>query len=125
MTWKCDKCGKEFKTQQEAEKHEKNCNSSNPKKQVQEYKRKCRQCGKVWHSLVSREKEISKGLFTNNCYGCTAGLGMCGGHWSALGAGAQTQRNEHALKDELNRLKSCPQCHSNNYEEEIITYDKK
>lgn len=93
--------------------------------QVQEYKRTCRECGKVWHSLVSREIQLSNAAFTgkmgafgsnmqaaSTCY-------MCGG-----GRAAQMDRNVAATESELDRLKSCPDCKSKNYSDEKVTYEK-
>jgi len=97
----------------------------NPKLHVKEYKRKCNECGKVWHSLASREEKIRKELRSNNCDKLVAACGMCGGHWSALGASKQAERNEQALTEELRRLRKCPECGSSNYEEEVVIYEKK
>ncbi|MCX6818209.1 MAG: hypothetical protein NTU57_05125 [Candidatus Aenigmarchaeota archaeon] len=91
----------------------------NPEKHVQEYKRKCNQCGKVWHSLVSREKQIEK---QNKCDACVQGSSACGGD---LQTATQSQRNREAKEMTLQDLKKCPQCGSANYSEEIITYEKK
>ena len=96
-----------------------------PKKQVKEYKRKCNECRKVWHSLATREEMIQKDIKSNNCSEAIAACGMCGGHWSAFGASAQIRRNKHALTEELERLKKCPKCGSGNYNEKVFIYDKK
>lgn len=133
MEWQCDFCGKEFKTKKEAEKHEKNCkkkdntnkNDFNSKNQVKEYKRKCKECGKVWHVLASREEKLQKDLKSNQCDQMTSACGMCGGNWMALQSSTQAKRNEHALTDEVTRLKHCPNCGSGNYEEKEIVYKKK
>ncbi len=132
MEWQCDFCGKEFKTKKEAEKHEKNCKGKNtnkkefnPKNQVKEYKRKCKECGKVWHVLASREEKLQKDLKSNQCDQMTSACGMCGGNWMALQSSTQAKRNEHALTDEVTRLKHCPNCGSGNYEEKEVTYEKK
>ena len=89
------------------------------KKHIKEYKRKCNQCNKLWHSLVSREKEIEDGKkiaawnqVSNSC-ACKSG--------SAL----QAQRNVGAYQDSLDKLHKCPECGSQNYTEEIIIYEKK
>lgn len=123
MVWKCDKCGKEFedKDKDKCEKHENKCMGD---KEVKEYKRKCKECGKVWHSLVSREEKISKDLKSNTCNKQVSGCGMMGGNWTALGSATQAERNEQALQSEIDRLKKCPECGSQNYKEEIIIYEK-
>jgi hypothetical protein len=93
-------------------------------KYTKEYKRKCNQCGKVWHSSVSREEETKESLKTNRFLEIASGFGMLGGNWSALGSATQTQRNKSALQKELTNLKKCPKCGSQNYNEEIIIYKK-
>lgn len=88
------------------------------KNTVQEYKRTCNQCGKVWHSLVSRENQIKKDISTNNCL---QGAFAC----SNVGAATQAKRNVEAQQESINKLKQCPQCGSSDYNEKIITYAKK
>ena len=91
----------------------------NPKLHIREYKRKCNQCKKVWHSLESREKELEGGKSTaalnqaSNACTCNSG--------SAL----QAQRNVGAYQDSLNKLRSCPKCGSQDYTEEVLIYEKK
>ncbi len=92
---------------------------------VKEYKRTCKECGKVWHVLTSREEKILQDIKINNSNKVAAGLGMCGGNYAALGAATQTQRNEQALQEELSRLKKCPNCSSGNYSEKVVAYEKK
>lgn len=92
---------------------------------VKEYKRKCKECGKVWHSLASREEKLQKDLKSNQCDQMTSACGMCGGNWMALQSSTQAKRNEHALTDEAIRLKKCPNCGSGNYEEKEVIYEKK
>jgi len=89
----------------------------NPKLHVAEYKRVCNQCGKVWHSLVDREKQIAQKMMSNSCL-------MCGNTCSGSGFG-QYSRNFDANQDSLTALKRCPQCSSANYTETIIYYEKK
>lgn len=96
-----------------------------PKKHIKEYKRKCKQCGKVWHVLASREKKLQKDVKRNQCDQITSSCGMCGGRWGALGASTQSKRNEQALTDEVSRLKKCPKCGSGNYSEDVLIYKKK
>jgi len=90
-----------------------------PQKHVKEYKRKCRECGKVWHSLALREKEIEGGI---KCDACVQGSTACGGN---LGAATQSKRNVDSQQDVLDKLKKCPNCGSRNYKEEVIIYEKK
>jgi len=90
-------------------------------KQVQEYKRKCNECGKVWHSLVAREKEIKAGANVNNCLSASEAANCCGD----MGAATQAGRNADAQTDLLDKLKKCPNCGSQNYEETMISYEKK
>lgn len=92
---------------------------------VVEYKRKCKECGKIWHVLASREDKLNNMKKANDCSQLTAACGMCGGNWTALNASTQASRNEHALTDELTRLKHCPNCGSGNYEEKEVIYEKK
>lgn len=89
----------------------------NPKTHVREYKRKCNECGKIWHSLVSREKQITKDVKSNAFSQCA----FCGNP----GAQLQAKRNVEADESELERLKKCPNCGSRNYTEEVIIYEKK
>ena len=84
--------------------------------QVKEYKRTCKECGKVWHSLVDREKQIQGQICCDLC----SGFAFC----TETGTAAQYSRNADANTSELNRLKKCPECQSSNYIEEIITFEK-
>ncbi|WP_394339122.1 zinc-ribbon domain-containing protein [Methanoculleus sp. UBA430] len=96
------------------------CGSSDlfdPESQVSEYKRTCNQCGKVWHSLKSREDEIKRGIQNNkNAQLCN----MCD-------ANAENKRKQdlNTYTTELDRLKTCSQCSSRDYSEVIVHYDKK
>jgi len=89
------------------------------KKHVKEYKRKCNECGKVWHSLASREKEIEKDI---GCNACIQASTACGGN---LGAATQSKRSVESQQDLLDKLKKCPNCGSRNYTEDVIIYEKK
>ena len=78
--------------------------------QIQEYKRTCKECGKVWHSLVSREEMIQKqfGYKTSPC--CVE---------------TETDRKiSQACPPWLHEYRRCPNCQSYNYKEEIITFEK-
>ena len=94
-------------------------------KQNQEYRRTCRNCGKIWHSLVSRENKLSFRATTTKIGVCGSQMQsasccfMCGGSKTA-----QLERNVDAVGSELNRLKSCPECGSKNYSEDLMTYDR-
>lgn len=132
----CPNCGKElskFKTGIAYKKGGKRFCSIKCKKDytnkeekiIKEYQRKCKECGKVWHVLASREEKLQKDLKSNRCDQMTSACGMCGGNWMALQSSTQAKRNEHALTDEVTRLKKCPNCGSGNYEEKEVTYEKK
>jgi ribosomal protein S27AE len=88
--------------------------------EIQEYKRTCKECGKVWHSLLSREKEINRGVHTNNCVSFGEAASCCGD----MGAATQAGRSADAQKDLLDKLKKCPNCGSRNYDEKMISYEK-
>ena len=90
-----------------------------PKKHIKEYKRKCNQCGKLWHSLVSREKEIESSKKTAAC-GQVSNACAC-----KSGSALQAQRNVGAYQDSLDKLHKCPECGSQNYSEEVLIYEKK
>lgn len=91
--------------------------SFNPKLHIGEYKRTCNECGRVWHSLVEREGQISKKMKSNACL-------MCGNTCSGSEFG-QHSRNFDANENSLTLLKKCPQCGSGNYTETVIYYEKK
>ena len=89
-----------------------------PKKHVKEYKRKCKQCGKVWHSLEAREKEIERSIKSSGCIGAATACG-------SPSTSAQSMRSGQARQDTLSKLRSCQKCGSANYTEETIIYEKK
>lgn len=88
-----------------------------PNKHVIEYKRVCRQCRKVWHSLATREVELQTNECGEVCWSCVA-CGDFGAQW-------QRDRKQEAKKTDLNQLKTCPECGSGNYTEEKVFYEKK
>ncbi len=90
---------------------------------VVEFRRTCQVCGKVWHSLVSREKQIISSQKSNSLLACGGAMQSCGS-CGTIGSGTQAQgaRNVDANKSELQRLRSCPQCSSANYKEELINH---
>lgn len=84
---------------------------------VQEYKRTCKQCGKVWHSLADRETKLETEKSSANCNMCL----MAGTGNASYDSSLQNQRNVQGLQSELSRLRQCPECLSSNYEETLIT----
>tara|TARA_Y100000310_G_C20577264_1_gene761070 strand:- start:175 stop:477 length:303 start_codon:yes stop_codon:yes gene_type:complete len=90
----------------------------NPKLHVKEYKRKCNECNKIWHSLASREKEIKDDI---KCSGCIGATTACGSPTTS----AQSIRTGTAQQDILDKLRKCPKCGSRNYVEKTIIYEKK
>ena len=93
---------------------------------VQEYKRTCYSCETVWHSLKSRENAIKAGASAGvgqfgqlkesarSCSYC----GMCGGTVITMG-----NKGADGSKVELDRLRSCPNCGSHSYFEEVLEQD--
>jgi|SRR5687767_1892798 len=79
---------------------------------VREYRRTCRQCGKVWHSLVSRETQIKR---SENAKVCNVIAQCCN-----PAAQLQASRNVDANRSEITRLRQCPICSSANYNEVIL-----
>lgn len=86
---------------------------SESRRRVQEYRRKCQMCGKVWHSLVQREAQIHSSQKAHAC----AAIGNCCG---PSGAQLQASRNLDANTSELTRLRQCPSCGSANYTEILV-----
>jgi hypothetical protein len=87
--------------------------------QIIEFKRKCNECGKVWHSLKSREEKIAKDLAHSSS--------MSGSFLTCCGDSAtvsQYKRNKLAEQDSLEKLKSCPHCGSHNYTETELVLDE-
>lgn len=82
---------------------------------VQEYKRKCNACGKVWHSLASREAQL---VSTANANNAQLVAGCCNPGTASQAMGTQT-----VIGSELTRLRTCPECGSASYTEELISYD--
>jgi hypothetical protein len=120
VVWTCDYCGRDFDNKEDADKHEKSCQginkeTFNPKIHVAEVKRTCNQCGKVWHTLASREMELVNNIGLES-------LGMCG----TCGSPAQAQHghNLDSNQNELLTTKQCPNCKSSDYKEEVIYYKK-
>lgn len=88
-----------------------------PKIHVKEFKRTCNECGKVWHTLAEREKEVEKQMKSNNFQI----LANC----CNPGAQLQAKRNAEAGESDLNNLRKCPNCGSSDYSETVHIYEKK
>jgi hypothetical protein len=86
--------------------------------EIKEFKRKCNECGKMWHSLASREVQIEHAAKMGKTQSC---LTACGD----AQASAQYERTQHANEDLLDKLKKCPECGSSNYDEKLISHAKK
>ena len=84
-----------------------------------EYKRTCQVCGKIWHSLIARENQVAQNIKSNNC---NRGLAICSCNPVGNAEAAQLTRNIEANQSEIQRLRSCPQCSSVNYREEIVSH---
>lgn len=82
---------------------------------VEEYKRTCRACGKVWHSLVSREAEIE---FRSQANAAQGAVGCCSPNTSATSIGTG-----QIIDSELQRIRQCPDCTSANYDQVVTRYD--
>lgn len=85
---------------------------------VKEYKRTCRNCSTVWHISVEESKKLEELSKTNSILG---GITALSGN---LTASAQATRNKDAHKEKLREQKKCPECGSQNFDEEVVTYDK-
>jgi tetratricopeptide (TPR) repeat protein len=99
-----------------------NLKISNPTSYVQEYRRTCGNCGKVWHSLVQREKKIESGIQFDKTF-CLCNT--CSGGKSSDAVISQSKRNIDAQSSTLDDLRKCPNCGSINYNEEILSYESK
>ena len=95
-----------------------------------EYRRTCQVCGKVWHSLMSREKQLTTRMTRDKLTkvgGAMESVGSCmscGKVGSGTATTTQAVRNLDANQNEMLRLKSCPECSSANYREEVIEHAK-
>jgi Zn finger protein HypA/HybF involved in hydrogenase expression len=80
-------------------------------------------CGKVWHSLVTRENHITQLNKANSGVVLGSAMQSCG-TCGMTGTGTQmnAQRNIDANTSDLLKLRSCPQCGSANFNEKIIDY---
>lgn len=84
---------------------------------IQEYKRTCNSCGKIWHVNV-KEYERTGGLLDTIV---TIG-GTMSGNASAV---QQAKRNLDAQRVRKSDMNKCPECSSGNFEQEIVEYLKK
>jgi hypothetical protein len=91
---------------------------------VGEYKRTCRECGKVWYSLESREKKLENQQCWNSCVTCSSSIALARGK-GGWGGYAQSTHNEQTTDEQLNNLRQCPNCHSTNYFEVLVRHKKK
>lgn len=82
---------------------------------VQEYKRTCNACGKVWHSLASREAELINRRVAN---AAQVAAGCC-----SPAVGSQGMATATLIDNEMERLKTCPECGSSSHGLEIVDYD--
>ena len=115
--WECEKCGKQFPTQHECDKHEKTCKTkNNSSNQITEMKCKCNECKHIWHYLESEEKALRKQQGANAMIGC----GTC---CSPLGAYYSNKANE--LGREADKFNKCPKCNSINITKTTKSHDKK
>lgn len=87
---------------------------------AQEYKRKCKSCGKVWHSLKSMEDSLKSDQNFNYCLqGIQAGTG------NAHKAASEVRRTDiRNVQSNISSLKKCPDCGSSNYTEELVTFER-
>lgn len=85
---------------------------TNNTRRVGEYRRTCRSCGKIWHSLLSRERQLNYQEFSSSCDSVA--------HCCNPSARLQAQRNQHDNQAEIVRLKRCPECNSSNYDEVVV-----
>jgi hypothetical protein len=83
---------------------------------VQEYRRTCKGCGKVWHSLVGKEDYLRQKLGANAAQ-IAAG---CGSPSTA----SQGMATGQLISADLAKLRTCPECGSSNYAEEVVDYDE-
>lgn len=83
-----------------------------------EFKRTCNECGEVWHVLASREDKVKSDQFSSSLGQVGAAMSCC------LPLSALFQNNAQSAEEQLDKMRSCPECGSHNYEEETIRYEK-
>ena len=90
---------------------------------MQEYQRQCQACGKVWHSLVTREKQIKSMEKSSSLMACGSAMQSCGSCGQVgSSTNAQASRNLEANRSDLQKLRSCPDCGSANFNERIVDH---
>ncbi len=78
---------------------------------MKEYRRTCKVCGKVWHSLVEREQKIAES---------SKEPGVCS---TCSNEQAEIAKGNAATNEfELARLRQCPDCKSANYDETVVDH---
>jgi|SRR3989344_4483285 len=92
-----------------------NENNFDRKVHIKEIKCTCKQCGKIWHYLEDEEKGLKSQAGLNALIGC----GTCGSPIGALFSNKSIDTSR-----ELNKLKKCPECGSQNIKKESIFYEK-
>jgi hypothetical protein len=87
-----------------------------------EYRRTCRSCGSVWHSLVRRERKLKSERSSAQCNACCNSCGTCfpSSIWTASGSHAGWRNVSNNADSELDRLRRCPSCMSSFYSQETI-----
>ena len=86
---------------------------------IEEYKRKCQECGKVWHSNIKIEKNLQASA------GLNALSGISSLFFGGSAATSQYIRNTNAQTSEITNLKKCPNCGSTHYTEQTTKFRKK
>jgi len=81
-----------------------------------EFKRTCNECGKTWHVSKKEIEELRQNEKQNSIAGALTAL------TGNLAASAQANRNKSSQKYRLKELNTCPNCKSQNYEEETIQF---
>jgi len=96
-----------------------------PEPLVKEFKRTCKECGKVWHSLSEREEEL-KSKLTHCKTQCCGGTEDASATQCRKGCfGVAGPDSKESVTSALESVRKCPNCGSGNYSEETITYERK
>lgn len=85
---------------------------------VQEYKRVCNNCGKVWFSLKYREDWLANRA---TCWTCQSIFGYLNG---GTVEGHLASRNSADSFDNLIGIRKCPECGSVNFKEELLSFTR-
>ena len=70
---------------------------------IKEIKCKCNQCGKVWHYLESRKKQLKQQITGNTLFTCAT----CCSPFAMF-----TANKANDLRKQLEDLEKCPECGS-------------